>query len=453
VKQYRKQILHLAASLTVLLLLFTACDKTNDLGIEILPGTDLINVHNAVIKDKITAFANSEAGIVTSRSTYNLLGSLNDPLFGNTTVNFATQVRLTSFPDFGTNPVVDSTFLFLYYRSVYGDTITPQHIKVYELETGIDADTEYDQDTDLKSMASTVSVGELTFTPKVDLDSASQDTLYQILKIPIDPTVAEKLVTADSLDLVSNDAFLQYFKGFYLEAEQVTTPGSGSLVKLEASSTSTFQGSALLVYYNNDANIAEEEPDTLSKAFVITQYSARVNNISHDYTGTPFIDELDQEVEQDDYIFIQPTGGLKSFIQIDELEGWRDSLKTSINKAELVFQVDTIASDLENYPPPANLILTFVDTDGEERLPIDYYFNPRFYDGYLRDDYTYHFNVTQHVQRVINVLDPEDQDFVGNQGFYLTTGQKSDDARRVVLEGTGRETGVQLIITYSKYLQ
>jgi len=440
-------------SLAVLMLFLTACDKTNELGIEILPGADLINVHNAVIQDEISAYANSESGIVTSKSQYNLLGSLQDPLFGNTTVNFATQVRLSSFPDFGDNPVVDSTFLFLYYRSVYGDTITPQHIKVYKLEASLDADSEYDQDTDLKSMASPVSIGELTFTPKVELDSASQDTLYQVLKIAIDNSIGEKLVNADSLDLVSNDAFLNYFKGFYLESEKVTAPGSGSLVKLEASSSSTFQGSALLVYYDNDSNMVQEEPDTLARAFVITQYSARVNNIQHDYSGTPFYDELDQEVEQNENIFIQPTGGLKSFIHIDELEGWRDSLKTAINKAELVFQVDTIASDIENYPPPTSLILTFVDTDGEERLPIDYYFNPNFYGGYLRNDYTYHFNVTQHLQRVINVIDPDAEDYVGNQGFYLTTGQKSDDARRVVLEGTGSENGVQLIITYSKYLQ
>ncbi len=452
-KHYRKQILQFIGGLAVLMLFFTACNEQNDLGIEILPGTDLINVHNAEIKDQIAAYANRETGIVTSKSKYNLLGSLNDPLFGKTTVNFATQVRLTSFPDFGNNPVADSTFLFLYYRSVYGDTITPQHIKVYELESGLDADAEYDQDTNLKAMASPVSVGELTFTPKVQLDTTTQDTLYQVLKIPIDNSISEKLLNADSLDLISNDAFLEYFKGFYLESEEINTPGSGSLVKLEASSSSTFQGSALLVYYNNDSNMVLEQPDTLSKAFVITQYSARVNNISHDYTGTPFYDELDQQVEQDDYIYIQPTGGLKSHIKISELEGWRDSLKTAINKAELVFQVDTVASDLENYPPPTNLILTFVDVDSVERLPIDYFFNPAFYDGYLRDDYTYHFNITQHIQRVINVLDPEDPDYVGNQGFYLTTGQKPDDARRVVLEGTGRESGVQLIITYSKYLQ
>lgn len=450
-KQNRKHIFQFAGLVAAIIVLITSCNESSELGLEILPGQDLFNVEEILVKDQISAFANNEYGIVTSRSTYNLIGSLNDPLFGQTNVNFATQVRLSAYPDFGSNPVVDSTYLYLYYRGVYGDTITPQHLTIYELTQSIDADEEYKQDVDLKSLASTIPVGEHTFTPKVELDSATQDTLYQVIKIPIDNSIGEKLSTADSLDLISNDVFLEFFKGFYIEAEEINTPGSGSLLKLEAASSSTFQGSALVVYYDNDEN--ESEGDTLSSAFIITEYSARVNNIMHDYTGTPFVDEMDQEIEQDEYIFIQPTGGLKSLIEIEQLEGWRDSLNTSINKAELVFQVDTVASDLENYPPPSSLILTFVDVDSVERLPIDYYFNPTFYGGYLLSDYTYHFNITQHLQRVINVLDPEDEDYVGNQGFYLTTGQKSDDAKRVVLEGTDRDSGVKLIITYTKYLQ
>ena len=31
-----------------------------------------------------------------------------DPDFGNTTADFATQYRILSYPDYGTNPIVDS---------------------------------------------------------------------------------------------------------------------------------------------------------------------------------------------------------------------------------------------------------------------------------------------------------------------------------------------------------
>lgn len=452
-RKYIYKFISFASVAIVLVMAMSSCNKYNDLGIEILPGTDLINVKNTEIKDSITAYANSEFGIVTSKSTYNLLGSFNDPLFGTTDASFAAQFRINSFPDFGTNAEADSVFLYLYYTGVYGDTITEQNIKIYELESSLDPEAEYKQDIDLKSMASTQMIGELAFTPKIELDTVYGDTLYQYLQIPIDLSLAQKLISADSLDKISNDAFLQYFKGLYIEAEPVNS-GVGSLIKLQTASTSTFSGSALVMYYNNDENKAKEAPDTLTRAFVVTEFSAKVSNITHDYTGTPFINDLDQQVKQENDIYIQPTGGLKSRIWIGGLSGWRDSVNVSINKAELVFQVDTVASDIENYPPPASLTLTFVDKDGQERLPIDYYFSPAFYDGRLNtDDYTYHFNITQHVQRVINVLDPEDPNYVGNQGFYLTTGQRPDDAKRVVLEGTKRDSGVKFIITYSEYLK
>jgi len=453
VKKYIREFLAFGSGAFFLLFGFSSCNDYNELGLEILPGTDLINVKNVEIKDSITAYANSEFGIVTSRTSNNLLGRFNDPVFGSTGASFAAQFRITSFPDFGENPVADSVFLYLYYTNFYGDTLTEQRIKVYELESSLSPDEEYTQDIDLKSMASSQLIGELNFMPKVEFDTIYGDTLTQVLRIPIDLSLGDKLVSADSVNKVSNDIFLQYFKGLYIESEPVTS-GPGALLTMNTASTSSFQGSALVVFYNNDENLDLEEPDTLSWAYIITENSARVTSISHDYTGTPFISDLDQQVKQEDKIYIQPTGGLKSRIWIGGLSGWRDSTNVSINKAELVFQVDTVASDIATYQPPGNLTLTFVDKDGEERLPIDYYFSPSFYDGSLdTTDYTYHFNITQHVQRVINVLDPEDDNYVGNQGFYLTTGQKANDASRVVLEGTKRNEGVKFIVTYSEYLK
>ncbi len=455
-----KHILKLSVGIFFLLVTISACDDPNDLGLEILPGTDLINVKNKVIKDEISAYVNSESGIVTNRESYNLLGSINDPVFGNTTVNFATQLRIDSYTDFGTNPVVDSTFLYLYYRSTYGDTITPQHIKVYELETMIYNELKYTQDIDLKSMASNEVIGELTFTPKVVLDSVRKDTIYQTLKIPIESSFSQKFISADSADMVIIDTFLEKIcKGIYIESEKVNTAKSGSLITIETAPAKSFPGAFLRIFYNNDENkniapdAKDAKPDTLSKPYGVTENSPRISSIMHDYSGKDFTNDIDQEVEQEELLYVQPTGGLKSYITIDDIESWRDSTNIAINKAELVFQVDTTVSNIDDYPPPSQLILTFLATDSAEYRPIDYFFHPVFHDGYLRADYTYHFNITQHLQRVIDVSDPKDENYVGNQGFYLTTGRRSSNAQRVVLEGTGGENGVKLIITYSEYLK
>ncbi|WP_321997759.1 DUF4270 domain-containing protein [Draconibacterium orientale] len=448
------QLLKIVGGLFVLVNILVACNsEQNDLGLGILPDEDLINVRNISVSDKIASYTFNENGITSNKGATNLLGTLNDPVFGKTTANYAAQFRLTSYPDFGTNPVVDSVRLYLYYRNVYGDTITTQHIKVYEMETYLDPDAEYTQDIDLKSMASDIPLAEFDFTPKVELDSATQDTNYQLLTIPLDIALGEKLINADSLDMINNDVFLQYFKGLLLESSDVS--GKGSLITLLTVQNPPFPGGGVQVYYNNDENknLEEgEEPDTLAQPYWITKFSARVSEFKHDYTDAPFLGGLDQEEEESDLIYVQPTGGLKSRITVSGLESWKDSVNMGINKAEIIFHVDTTASDIHNYPPPSQLMFTFVAPDGEEYRPIDYFFNPTFYGGVLdTSDYTYTFNITQHVQRIIDVTDPDDDDFVGNEGFFLTTGRRADIANRVILKGA-KQGGVDMRITYSKFL-
>nr|WP_321487348.1 DUF4270 domain-containing protein [uncultured Draconibacterium sp.] len=452
------QLLKLVGGLFVLVTILVACNsEKNDLGLGMLPAEDLMNVRNISVSDKIASYTFNENGIVANKGTKNLLGTLNDPVFGKTTANYAAQFRLTKYPDYGTNPKVDSVRLYLFYRDVYGDTITSQHIKVYEMEALLNPDAEYTQDIDLKSMASDISLAEFDYTPKVELDSATQDTNFQMLTISIDNTLGEKLISADSLDMISNDVFLQYFKGLYLESANVA--GEGSLITLHRAmvSGSSIQRPGLVVYYNNDEMLTDTtlaDVDTsFNYVYYLTDYSARVSEFKHDYSGAPFLGSLDQEDEESDLIYVQPTGGLKSRITIADLESWKDSTNMGINKAEIIFHVDTVASDIHNYPPPSQLLFTFVAPDGEEYRPDDYFFNPAYYGGVLdTSDYTYRFNITQHMQQIIDYPDPADEDnYVGNQGFYLTTGRRADMANRVVLKGA-KQGGVDMRITYSKFL-
>lgn len=434
------------AAFVLLIAAFTACEEPTDLGMEVLPSTDLIKVKSVVERNSISSFTYREDSVQTDEPSNILLGTLDDPKFGRTSIDMAAQFRLQFYPDYGTNPVVDSVRLFLYYSGVYGDTVTPQTFKIYELESPLDVDEEYYQGVDLKSYASGQVIGEKVYTPEVRVDSTSSDTLYSLIKIPVDKSLGEKLVSADSLQMANNDVFLEYFKGLYIEAEKGADDG-GSILRLDAASTSNFQGSALVVYYNNDENMEADEPDTLLNPYVITQFSARVNSIDHDYSETSFFDDLNSDESEDSLIFVQPTGGLRSKVYIDNLTLWKDSVNTAINNAELVFQVDTIASEVEKYPPPKQLLFTVIGDEGEEFLPVDYLFSPVFYGGALNtEDYTYRFNITQHLQQII---DGEAE----NNGFFLTTAIKNSEANRVILKGSGSQTGIKLVITYSKFYQ
>ena len=262
-----------------------------------------------------------------------------------------------------------------------------------------------------------------------------------MITIPIDVSLAEKLIAADSLQMVNNDVFLEYFKGLLIETEPVTEQG-GTILSMESVPSTGFHGSALVLYYSNDSIGADS---SLTMPYIISPFSARVNRIVHDYSGTPFIEHLDSEATVDSLIYVQATGGLKARITIDGLNSWADSVNTAINKAELIFQIDTTASQLNKFPPPSRLYLTYLDSTNVEHLPDDYYFNPAYYGGFLNtNDYTYHFNITQLLQEIIDGK-------ITNRGFSLTTGQKADAANRVILKGSASGTGIKLIITYSKF--
>ncbi len=436
-------------------LVVAGCNESSDLGMELLPTTDLIEVKNLVEKSSISSYTYSEGPVRTDEASKSLLGSLYDPVFGKTTIHFAAQFRLQDNYDYGTNAVLDSVRLYLYYRLMYGDTVTPLTFNVYELIEPLFADTTsatggtfdypYYQDVDLKAKASEQRLGRIEYTPVVKLDTVYKDTVYQRITIPIDPVLGLKLLQADSLDMINNDVFLSYFRGLYIEVESQTSV-SGSILTLEAAPDGGFQGSALALYYNNDENRAKSVPDTLFTPFVISKNSARVNSIEHDYSGTPFISGLNRDEGNDSLIYVQSTGGLKSKIFVDGLSAWKDSSNVVINRAEVVFQVDTIASEVDKFPPPAQLLLTVVDENGKELLPVDYSFYPLYYGGYLNNsDYTYRFNITQQVQQMIRKNE--------NYGFFLTTAHKNNEAKRVIIKGSKSQTGIRMVITYSKFLQ
>jgi len=421
---------------------FTSCEEQSSIGVEVLPAGDLISVRSTTQKN-MRSFTFSEDSIRTDEASKSLLGSFNDSLFGNTTIGFAAQFRLYDFPDFGKNPKADSIKLYLYYRIIYGDTVTKQKFNVYELESPLDVDSRYTQDIDLRSMSSDL-IGNLEYKPKIKQDSTTKDTFYQLINIPINISLGEKLLNADSMQMVNNDVFLEYFKGLYIETEKHTQKG-GAILSLEAVQSGNFNGSALVLFYHNDSIKSVAGGDSsLLMPYIISSYSARVNRMEHDYSQATFYTKLNQETDEDSLIYVQATGGLKSRILIDGLSSWSDSVNIAINKAELIFQIDTIASQVHKFPPPTQMLFTVVDSVGKEFLPKDYVFNPSFYGGSLQKDYTYHFNMTQHLQEIIDGN-------AKNYGFYLTPAQKNNEANRVVLKGSTSKAGIKLIITYSLY--
>jgi len=144
-----------------MVMIFWGCtNEINDLGKDLLLPGDLVQVRSYSEKN-IKAYTLTDGNQRTDEPGYNLFGTFNDPLFGKTTADFACQFRLTGYPDsikdISTKAQIDSLVLHLLYMENYGDTITPQRLKVYELASDLNIDSKYYQDINLKG----ISKGEL----------------------------------------------------------------------------------------------------------------------------------------------------------------------------------------------------------------------------------------------------------------------------------------------------
>ncbi len=423
-------------------IVFSACSEDpNSTGLNIIPGSDISVVGKSVEKDAIQAFTFTDGPLKSDETEFNLLGTFNDPVFGKTITDFAHQFRISTFPDFSLTPQADSLVLYLSYKEVFGDTLTTQSLKVYELvedifldTIGVDGASNYDyyQDVDLKALSSLVSVGELDFVPKFQLDSTGVDTITQELVIKLDNSLADKLIQADSLDLVNNDAFKEFFKGLYIETQDIDE--GGSILGIF--------NSHITLYYQNTLEGSEE--DSLSYSYSVNTNSARVNRYAHDYSSTDFYTNLDQEVNEDSLIYIQTLGGLRTKVNLPNLDTWKDSSNIIINKAELIFHVDTVASDLDQYQLPSIIFLKALDENGDDYFPIDFLTYNAIYGGsYVDTDATYSFNITSHLQQIIN---GDKQNF----GFLLYPTYSNFLYRRVVLKGSTSEIGIRFEVTYTK---
>jgi hypothetical protein len=440
----------------LLSLIFWSCkEELNKTGYGLLDKGDLVSVKKTEIdKTTIKSFTVTDLKQRTDETTYNLLGTFNDPVFGKTTADFAVQFRLSRYPDLSKNAQPDSLVLYLLYREFFGDTITPQRLKVYELASDLSFDAQYDQDVNLKAISKGEVLADINYVPKFELwfdsiktiptpgssKTTPKDTVIQEIAIKINASLINKLWAADSLTLSKNDLFLEYFKGLYIEAGDLNQGGAIMRIYTLAG------GSRMIMHYHNS------EEDSLFYNYNINENSARVGRFSHDYTNTAFAANLDKKENQDSLIYLQTTGGLGSKILIPNLNFWRDSANIAINKAELIFQVDQFYTDTANYTPPYQVILSAIYNEADSLyFPSDLAFSQAYFGGvYNKTDGTYRFNIAKHMQELMTKK-PNGVGYLReNFGFFLSMADRNTNYNRVVLKGANSKTGIRLEITYSK---
>lgn len=405
----------------ILAILFS-CKKTyTDIGTNLQNQNDL-TLHYNVLSD-IAASVNLDDSVATDERSKILLGSYIDDIFGFSQASIAMQFRLSSYDvNFGTNPVVDSIVLYMDYTGFYGDTSTQQEISVFQLNQSIFKDSSYYSNRNISQMANSSSIANIntSFSPN------SNSTLH----IPLNNSFGMSLI-ADSGYYANNDTFLLQYQGLYITTTPVSS--NGAIIYFDPVSENT----KITLYYHNDSQ------DTLSFDFLINENCAYFNQFVHDYSGSTFYNNINTDSSLDN-LFIQSMGGVKAKISLNDLISWKDSGKIAINKAELVLRINDLNNDMQLFPQPERLLLEIVDNNDGFDGPIDYYMESDYFNGYYGEQsMTYVFNITGHVQRIINGEET-------NTELYIFPESNKISSERIVIANSDTNK-IKLNITYSKF--
>jgi Domain of unknown function (DUF4270) len=415
-----KPIIHWILVVAVLTITVSACKKDFDkVGAAIIPN---INKLDVLFSDTASIYVHSNLvdSLRTDESVYNLLGSIMDNDFGRTDAGFSAQFRLVNVsPTIGDNPVLDSVILYLSYGGYYGDTNTMLNLRVYEISELLYKDSAYFSSREFQNFGFDYTDFSFQPHPKTPF-YGDGDTSTSRLKINLDRfsnEIGEKILQADSIDLLDNTYFTDYFKGLYFEVDPVYSNGSVIYFDLLSSTTRLF------IYYH----------DTTSKeiALSVNSNSARINHFNHDYLASSNSNFINQVIHEDttlgdQSVFLQSMGGVTSKMYFPFMKSWMADKKILVNEAKLILPAQEIGQGYSN--PPNLSLLQFTESGGLTFL-LDAYEEGSFIGGsYDSTNSTYNFRITRHIQGLM-------MDSWGDYGLSLYIPSSASSAYATILNG------------------
>lgn len=427
---------------TVLIILLSAlfvssCTKKDDIGKELveLPG-DILGVD---FTDTFTVV--SFSSLVDSFSTDEIggfmLGSYYDTEMGVTTTSFYTQIRMvTNDIEYGSNAVFDSIVLTLGYNFIYGeDSLTPQMVRVYELDEDVYWDSTYHSNDVFQVKSPEIGVANVIFN-NIDSVYEGDEKEKAHLRIRLDDAFGLKIFAKSGQpELSDNDEFLKFIKGLYVTADKMNSPG-GAIGGINLLSSL----SQMAIYYHDDTS-------KLVSNFVINENSARIQSFNHyDYqdASASFINQV---INEDSSLgaqrfYLQSMAGVKAAIRFPYIKELVKDGPIGLNKAELILQPDLMFMDFEG--PPLEIVLVKQTAEGSYVYPKDEDEGETFYGGiYDKTTKQYYFTITRHLQ---GILTGDEQDY----GMYLMVKGGGVLPYRVVFNGSEASNRVRLRLYYTE---
>lgn len=431
--------------MTINLLSISSCKKVPEhIGDSLQPNSSYINV--AFIGDtNIIAKVEHVDSLNTKSINYSLLGDIYDPIFGNSNLSFYTQIGLTSTSadiNWGENAAVDSIVLQLVYSGYYGDTLTPQTVRIFEVTEAMDDSTSYYSNTILNYSNEEYANYQFLPHPKTYSNIEDDSLNTAVLRIPVDNSLGEHFIHDENANFSSDEEFMKYFKGLYLVCEHAS--GTGAISYFNLLHTKSY----LRIYYHN------VDDTTFLCEFKVSNKYARFNHFEHSYNVAVSPICFDDTV-YNRYLYVQSTAGVRTWLKFPNIAQWAKNLNGNIliNEAKLIMTgapdtVNTVLNDTSIFTPPEQLIAVAAKADGTYGLLPDQLVGTNYFGGYYdKKTNQVWFRLSEYIQDLVN-KGPEAE----NYGIYLYTNAGSYNAKRWIFNGPDfpGPTAIKLEIIYSK---
>ena len=425
-----------------------SCEKEMDsIGVNLVDNNNFST--NQLTSNIVTTNKNVERVISSGVPQY-LLGVYSDTEFGKLKASIVSQLLLPTLGEnynYGTNAVIDSVLINIPYQStkedneadgrpkfsidsVIGDSDVEFQLNVYELKTFLNTldpndpskRAVYYSDKEFQRSESSLFSGNFKINPNdtvsyikrymsdatvFDIDTIKQSDLSPSIKIPLNENMIQQLFVdnAASAEFSSTDDFQHYFRGLYIEAEELSNANS-HLISLD------MVNAKITIYYSNDEDEAEgqdlngngtngEQGVRVKQKFEFSFGSIKSNVLDRDKTIT--------KASGEDRLYVQGAAG--SIVTIDlSIENLQDLRENNwlITNTNLIFYVDQNASSdivpeqlfLYNYDE--NLQLLDMITEG-----------PNAVGGTLERDedgkpFRYVFKITDYISELLKSDEPLD---------------------------------------------
>ena len=424
-------------------------------------GGDFVNsleLPEPYVVNNLSAYSDNLLSVQSNTLNNYLLGQFSDPVFGNTETSILTQLELgVTNPDFGQNPELDSVVLTLPLFSQLVDTDTYQLDSIFgeggfkisisesnqflrDIDPGENGDFENQQkyysdqfgefENNIEStplvITENITPSDFTTTQILfdQIDTVKIDTLRLSprlrIKLPNDVFQEKILDNQNTVNLVSQSSFKNFFRGLYIKTQDPTE--NGSMINLDLNN----QDANITLYYRSlrpAPSLEVESGDELIETFnkFILNFNGNTINFYNDDNNINLSNQ--DTINGEEKLYIKGGQGIVSIVDpfngpdsdgngvADEIDELR-SKNWLINEANLIFYVDkTLADQLETQP---NRIFAF-DLD-RNRVLIDYSLDPgatnnplssrRSHLGPLIEDdngnFFYKIRITNHINNIIN---------------------------------------------------